>query len=123
VVISNCVINLVPDKTKAFSEIFRVLKPGGHLCISDMVVNGDMPEALRRDLELYAGCIAGAVSQDEYTQMLTDQGFEKISIPKSRMVITSRERVEQRFSGEKAEMYWDLRDKLFSITFYAVKPL
>ncbi len=122
VVISNCVINLVPDKNKAFAEIFRVLKPGGHLCISDMVLNGEVPDELRKDLELYAGCVAGAVSTDDYSNMLENQNFVDITIAQVKTVINSRERVEQRFSGEKADMYWDLRDKLHSITFLAVKP-
>ncbi len=121
VVISNCVINLVPDKKKAFSEIYRVLKPGGHFCISDMVVNGQMEDSIRRDLELYAGCIAGAVSQDEYMGMLREIGFSNPEIRASKKVITSRERLDTKYSPEKAENMWSLSDKLFSITFYAVK--
>ena len=121
VVISNCVINLVPDKKKAFAEIYRVLKHGGHFCISDMVVNGQMEDNLRKDLELYAGCIAGAVSQDEYLGMLQEIGFTKPEIKKSRQVITSRERLGIRYSPERADAIWSLADTLFSITFYAVK--
>jgi len=121
VVISNCVINLVPDKKKAFSEIYRVLKPGGHFCISDMVVNGHMEDDLRKDLELYAGCIAGAVSQDEYLSMLQEIGFTSPEIKKSRQVITSRERLDDKYSADRADAMWSLADKLFSITFYAVK--
>jgi ubiquinone/menaquinone biosynthesis C-methylase UbiE len=121
VIISNCVINLVPDKKKAFSEIYRVLKPGGHFCISDMVVNGHMQENLRKDLALYAGCIAGAVSQDEYLKMLHEIGFTNPEIKKATQVITSREQLDGKYSTEKAGAMWDLADKLFSITFYAVK--
>jgi ubiquinone/menaquinone biosynthesis C-methylase UbiE len=123
VVLSNCVINLVPDKEKAFREIYRVLRPGGHFCISDMVVDGDMPEALRKDLSLYAGCVAGAVSRSEYFEMLEKIGFVQREIKNEKTVIRSKERVEQRYTGEKAEMYWNLRDKLFSITFFAKKPV
>lgn len=121
VVISNCVINLVPDKKKAFAEIYRVLKPGGHFCISDMVVNGHMADDLRKDLELYAGCISGAVSEDEYLGMFQEIGFTNPEIKKSRQVITSRERLGIRYSPERADAMWSLADKLFSITFYAVK--
>lgn len=122
VVISNCVINLVPDKETAFKEIYRVLRPGGHFCISDMVVDGEMADALRKDLSLYAGCVAGAVSRLEYLALLEKVGFVNGEIKSEKKVIQSKERVEQRFEGEKAEMYWSLRDKLFSITFYAQKP-
>ena len=64
VVISNCVLNLVPDKQKAFSEIYRVLKQGGHFCISDVVLQGELPNELRDDAAMYAGCVAGALQQD-----------------------------------------------------------
>jgi len=121
VVISNCVINLVPDKRKAFSEIYRVLKPGGHFCISDMVVNGSMSSELREDLSLYAGCIAGALSQDEYMQILKEVGFTNPEIKKSSKVITSRERLDKKYDAARADAMWSLADSLFSITFYAVK--
>lgn len=80
VVVSNCVINLVPDKSKAFKETYRVLKPGGHFSISDIVINGDIPEALRNDLSAYAGCISGAIHANDYLQQIKDAGFENVSI-------------------------------------------
>src|SRR5690606_7460738 len=70
VVVSNCVMNLVPDKNKAFAETYRILKPGGHFSISDIVVQGEMPEALRKDAEMYAGCVAGAIQKDNYLDAL-----------------------------------------------------
>ena len=66
VIVSNCVLNLVPNKEKVISEIFRVLKPAGHFSISDIVLIGDLPEALRHDAEMYAGCVSGAIQKDDY---------------------------------------------------------
>ena len=80
VVLSNCVINLVPDKRRAFAEIFRVLKPGGRFSISDMVTYGDVPAELRQDMALWAGCIAGAVDRQEYLDLIEAAGFGKIII-------------------------------------------
>ena len=79
-VISNCVINLVPDKAKAFGEIYRVLKPGGKFTVSDIVVDGSISEKERRDASLWAGCISGALSRDEYTGIIKKVGFKNTSI-------------------------------------------
>lgn len=79
-IISNCVINLVPDKRKAFAEIYRVLKPGGKFTISDIVSVGEIPHELRSDLELWAGCVAGALDRDEYLQIVRDAGFKNVTI-------------------------------------------
>lgn len=86
VILSNCVLNLVPDKQKAFSEIFRVLKPGGHFCVSDVVLKGDLPEQMRNDAELYVGCVSGAVKMDEYIQIIERQGFNDIVIHKEKQI-------------------------------------
>lgn len=80
VVISNCVLNLVPDKRKAFSEIFRVLKWGGHFCISDIVLTGELPKKLEEAAEMYAGCISGAILKDEYLQIINQLGFTNIEV-------------------------------------------
>jgi arsenite methyltransferase len=80
VVISNCVINLAPDKSQVLAEAFRVLKPGGRLAVSDVVVRGDVSPALRRDMELWVGCIAGALEQADYTNRLIAAGFQDVSV-------------------------------------------
>lgn len=84
VIISNCVVNLSPDKDAVLKEAFRVLKPGGRIAISDIVVRGQIPEALHRDLEAWSGCIAGALSDEEYTRKLQNAGFDKIDIETTR---------------------------------------
>ncbi|MEI6575883.1 MAG: arsenite methyltransferase [Bacteroidota bacterium] len=86
VVISNCVLNLVPDKNKAFSEIYRVLKPGGHFCISDVVLHGTLPPSLQASAEMYAGCVAGALQQEYYLKIISDTGFNNISVVKVKQV-------------------------------------
>jgi arsenite methyltransferase len=80
VVISNCVINLAPDKSLVLAEAFRVLKPGGRLAVSDVVVRGEVSAALRRDMELWVGCIAGALDEMEYTAKLAAAGFEDVDV-------------------------------------------
>lgn len=80
VIISNCVINLAPDKTKVFQEAFRVLRPGGRLLVSDMVLVGELPKEIQESVHSYTGCIAGAIPEAEYLQLLRDAGFEKVEV-------------------------------------------
>lgn len=80
VIISNCVINLSPDKSRVFSEAFRVLKPGGRLAVSDIVTDGPLPDAIKKSLSAWAGCVAGAVEAQEYIAMMKSVGFTDISI-------------------------------------------
>ena len=86
VVVSNCVLNLVPDKKKAFAEIHRILRPGGHFCISDIVLKGDLPEKLRGVAEMYAGCVSGALQHDEYLGIIRETGFADIRVLESRRI-------------------------------------
>ena len=85
VIISNCVINLAADKSKVLAEAFRVLKPGGRFAVSDVVVQGAMPDALRRDLELWVGCVAGALAVEEFKTLLAANGFSDVSIEPTRV--------------------------------------
>ena len=80
VIISNCVINLSPDKPKVFAEMFRTLKPGGRVSVSDIVTTGELPEKVRNDMVAWGSCIAGALQVDEYIQGLEDEGFEKVMV-------------------------------------------
>jgi len=85
VIISNCVVNLSPDKDGVLREAYRVLKPGGRLAISDIIVRGEMPEGLRRNLELWAGCVAGALKEEEYVGKLKAAGFQNIGVEVTRV--------------------------------------
>jgi len=80
VIISNCVINLSADKARVLREAFRVLKPGGRFAVSDVVVRGDLPEAVRKSMELWVGCVAGALHENDYRQFLTDAGFDSVDV-------------------------------------------
>ncbi len=86
VVISNCVINLAPEKERVFAEIFRILKPGGHFCVSDIVIRGTMPKRIKESAEMYAGCIAGALDMDMYLGTIRRAGFNDIQVRKSRKI-------------------------------------
>ncbi len=122
VVVSNCVMNLVPDKQKAFTETFRVLKPGGHFSISDIVLVGDLPEGLRKNAEMYAGCISGAIQKTEYLQIIKDAGFHNIEVQKNKKIHLPEEILSVYLS--EAEMQSVKKNELgiFSITVYAEKP-
>ena len=86
VVVSNCVLNLVPDKARAFAETLRVLRPGGHFCVSDVVSRGALPAAVRASAELYAGCVAGALDQSEYLACVAEAGFERVEVVAERPI-------------------------------------
>jgi len=86
VIVSNCVLNLVPNKSKVIAEIFRVLKPGGHFSISDIVLVGSLPDALREDAEMYAGCVAGAIQKEDYLGYIKDAGFQNIMLQKEKPI-------------------------------------
>jgi arsenite methyltransferase len=85
VIISNCVVNLSANKDRVLREAFRVLKPGGRLAISDVVVSGGVPDQIRKSVELWIGCIAGALHEDEYTAKIAQAGFERVSIEPTRV--------------------------------------
>lgn len=121
VVISNCVLNLVPDKNKAFSEIYRILKPGGHFCVSDIVLKGKLPEALRKSAEMYAGCVAGAIEQEEYLQIIADAEFKNIKIQKSRQINFPENILTNYINLDELESFKASGAGIFSITVYAEK--
>jgi len=102
VVISNCVVNLVPDKARAFSEIHRVLKPGGRFSVSDIVLDGELPEPVRRSAELWAGCVSGALPKDEYLAIARGAGFD-LAIEKERTIEIPEEIVAAALAGAVPE--------------------
>lgn len=121
VVVSNCVLNLVPDKKKAFAEIFRILRNGGHFCISDVVVSGELPEKLRNAAEMYAGCVSGAILKDEYLQIIQDAGFENIQVKKEKTIAIPSDLLLKYISDEEIEELKNKQTGVFSITVYAEK--
>jgi SAM-dependent methyltransferase len=123
VVVSNCVMNLVPDKHKAFSETYRILKPGGHFSISDIVLQGELPDDLRRDAALYAGCIAGAVQKDEYLRIIADAGFVNQTIQKERKIDVPEDIQNRHLTPNQLVEFNQNHIGIFSVTVYAEKPL
>jgi arsenite methyltransferase len=123
VIISNCVLNLVPDKAKAFSEIYRVLKPGGHLSVSDVVLKGELPEALREAAELYAGCVSGAIPLDEYLQIMENANLSNIKIQKQKAVMLPDELLLQYLDEKEVSAFHSGGTGIFSITVYAEKAV
>jgi arsenite methyltransferase len=122
VVISNCVLNLVPDKVKAFSEIYRVLKPGGHFCISDVVTTGKLSEKMRKDAEMYAGCISGASEMVEYLKIVETAGFLNIKVHKQKQIKLPDSLLAEYNDKSEISAYHSGEKGIFSITVYAEKP-
>jgi ubiquinone/menaquinone biosynthesis C-methylase UbiE len=123
VVLSNCVLNLVPNKAKAFSEIFRILKPGGHFSISDVVLWGQLPEKWKQVAELYAGCVSGAMQQYEYLEVIKAAGFANITVQKEKPIIVPDEILDQYLNTEEKARYKQGDVRIMSITVYAEKPV
>lgn len=121
VIVSNCVLNLIPNKDNVFKEIKRVLKPGGHFSISDVVLVGELPLALRKDAEMYAGCVAGAIQKDEYLQLINNNGFENILIQKEKPIIIPDDILANYLNSEEIQHYKSGSTGIFSITVYAEK--
>jgi arsenite methyltransferase len=122
VVISNCVLNLVPDKQKAFSEIFRVLKPGGHLSVSDVVLKGELPKKIVEAAEMYAGCVSGAIQLNKYLEITEQTGFVNLMIHKEKAVTVPDEILLSYLNEEELEQFKISGAGIFSITFSAEKP-
>jgi arsenite methyltransferase len=123
VVVSNCVLNLVPDKAKAVCEIFRVLKPGGHFSISDVVLKGELPLKLKNAAEMYAGCVSGAIPKDKYLNIIFKTGFQKLAVQKEKEIIIPDDILSQYLNQEEMENYKTSGHGIFSVTVYAEKPL
>ncbi len=121
VIVSNCVLNLVPDKKKAFSEIHRVLKPGGHFSISDMVLVGSLPKELRESIKLYAQCVSGAVSKDEYLGIIYEQGFQNVILQKEERITIPEDKLPEFLSGKEINLLRGSDVKVLSITVYGEK--
>jgi ubiquinone/menaquinone biosynthesis C-methylase UbiE len=122
VIVSNCVLNLVPDKRAVVTEIFRVLKPGGHFSISDIVLVGQLPEALQKDAEMYSGCVAGAIQKSEYLEIIESTGFCDMTIQKEKPIFIPDDILSRYLSPEEIELFRNGNIGIFSITVFASKP-
>lgn len=122
VIVSNCVLNLVPNKDGVFKEIFRVLKPGGHFSISDVVLLGELPEGLRQDAEMYAGCVSGAIQKEHYLELIRTNGFSNITIQKEKPIHIPDDILKHYLNDEELVSFRSGHTGILSITVYAEKP-
>jgi arsenite methyltransferase len=122
VIVSNCVLNLVPNKHKVFGEIYRVLKPGGHFSISDIVLEGELPARWKEVAELYAGCVSGAIQKKDYLGIIEEAGFKNMILQKDKTIIIPDEILAGYLSAEEIAEYKKGETSITSITVYAEKP-
>ena len=122
VVVSNCVLNLVPNKSAVFEEMFRVTKPGGHFSVSDITLVGDLPEALKHDAEMYAGCVAGAIQKDNYLKIIEQAGFKNITLQKEKPITIPNDILKKFLNQKELEDFNRGGIGIYSITVYAEKP-
>lgn len=122
VVVSNCVLNLVPDKDNVFKEIFRVLKQGGHFSISDVVLEGALPNSLQNEAEMYAGCVSGAIQKNAYLALIQANGFSNIIIQKEKPIIIPDDILRNYLNDTELQSFKSGETGIFSITVYAEKP-
>lgn len=123
VIVSNCVLNLVPNKDAVIKEIYRVLKPGGHFSISDVVLIGTLPTGLRKSAEMYAGCVSGAIQKDVYLELIKANGFKNISIQKEKVINIPTNILKDHLTAEELTKFQTRDAGIFSITVYAEKPV
>ncbi len=121
VVVSNCVMNLVPDKNRAFSETFRILKPGGHFSISDIVTVGDLPPKIQKDAELYAGCVSGAVDLEEYLSIVKKAGFKNLKVQKQKEINLPDDILKSVLNEQETSDFRKSKTGIYSITLFAKK--
>ena len=121
VVVSNCVLNLLPTKDKIFPEIHRVLKPGGHFSISDIVLEGDLPQELTQAAEMYAGCVSGAIQKSAYLARIEEAGFEDVTVQKEKAIIIPDDILQDYMNQEEIESFKNGTTGIFSITVFAKK--
>jgi SAM-dependent methyltransferase len=122
VIVSNCVLNLVPNKHAVLQDILRVLKPGGHFSISDVVLNGTLPEGIRNAAEMYAGCVSGAIQRETYLELINITGFTNVTIQKEKPIIIPDDILSQYLSPEEIAPFRTSGNGIQSITVYAEKP-
>ncbi|MEO8404760.1 MAG: arsenite methyltransferase [Chitinophagaceae bacterium] len=123
VVISNCVLNLVPNKDGVIKEIYRVLKPGGHFSIADIVLEGELPVHLQEAAEMYAGCVSGAIQKQAYLELIAQNGFENITLQKEKVITIPVDILSNYLSPEQIAEFQNSSTGIYSITVFAQKPI
>ena len=113
VVVSNCVMNLVPNKTKAFAEVQRILKPTGHFSISDIVLVGDLPEKIKNAAEMYAGCVASAIQMEEYLKIIENSGFKNMTLQKKKPIIVPDDILKNYLTEEEIQTYKNSSTRIY----------
>lgn len=121
VIVSNCVLNLVPDKVKAFNEIYCILKPGAHFCVSDIVIQGEMSEELKHSAAMYAGCVSGAIKQEEYLDIIDKTGFVNVKIKNLKRIDLPLELLQKYLTEQGIKEYKESLKGIFSITVLGYK--
>jgi SAM-dependent methyltransferase len=123
VIVSNCVLNLVPNKDGVFKDMYRVLKPGGHFSISDVVLQGALPEGLRKDAEMYAGCVSGAIQKEVYLELIHANGFENVTVQKEKPIVIPDDILMNYLNADQIQSFKNGNSGIFSITVFANKPI
>jgi len=122
VVISNCVLNLVPDKARAFAETFRVLRPGGHFCVCDIVATAPLPAGMHKAAGLYVGCVAGAIAQADYLALIRDAGFADVRVAERKPIPLPDEVLRAHVSGDDLAALRERGAMLLSVTVLGTRP-
>jgi ubiquinone/menaquinone biosynthesis C-methylase UbiE len=115
-------MNLVPDKARAYAETYRILKPGGHFSVSDIVIQGNLPQSLRSAAELYVGCVSGAVNKDAYLGIIKSAGFKDVIIQKERKIDLADELLDQYLDDTQKSLFHESGVGIYSMTVFAKKP-
>lgn len=123
VIVSNCVLNLVPNKDAVINDIYRVLKPGGHFSISDIALEGQLPKKIQEAAEMYAGCVSGAIQKEVYLELIKSNGFKNIKIQKDISIVIPDDILQTYLSADELIEYKNSKAGIRSITIYAEKPL
>lgn len=123
VIVSNCVLNLVPNKDAVIRDIYRVLKPGGHFSISDIVLEGDLPPAIQQAAEMYAGCVSGAIQKKAYLDLITANGFSQLTVQKEKVINLPDDILSPYLTPEEIAPFKSGMTGIYGITVYAEKPM
>jgi len=123
VIVSNCVLNLVPDKDAVIKEIYRVLKPGGHFSISDIVLEGELPKQIKEVAEMYSGCVTGAIQKQVYLEIIEANGFQNVTVQNDKAIVIPDDISNNYLSAEQLAEFKQSGTGIRSITVYAEKPL